>query len=178
MTATVANETEPQYENPGTWVRDAWGVAGVERLRARSIPAGISEAEWDMLRKHVLMDQPYAKIAVGYSEPPSRIRQFIEAATRSLIPSQSMTTEAAGAGGDVRTVSALIGAQSFYTAIGSPFGNDPGQVGPTLQALANHGGVLEAIRDALRSDPLEMPSGNTTAIAPATSRELLKGEDE
>lgn len=177
--ATVAPIQRPTVEraNPDTWVRQAWEAAGAEKLDLRDIPAGISEAEWDMLYKHVRLQQPYDEIGVGYSEPGSRIRQFVEAATRQLLPKESIRSEAGEFAGDTRAVSALIGAQDFYRALGSPMGGDPGLVGPFFHALANHSGAIDAVRAAIDADPVQMPSGSVVEIAPASSAEVV-GERE
>lgn len=174
-------QDQEKMPNPDTWVREAWGRAGEgarDRLRGQLIPAGTAEAEWDMLQKHVLLEQPYAQIAKGYGEPASRIRGFVEDATRRLLPKESIQSEAGEFGGDTRAVDALIGAQRFYAAIGSPFGGDPGMVGPTLAALANHEGVIAAVRGALEAQPVELPTGSSVEIAPATSAELLQRNDD
>lgn len=177
MSAT-ATKTTGTTNNPNTWVRDTWERAGIRDMDARSLPAETAEAEWDMITKHVLRGMSYAEIAANYSEPASRIRGFVEAATRRLLPKESIQSEAGEFGGDVRAISALVAAQNLYVALGSPFGGDPAVIGPFFQAIAQEEGVIHAIRAALSDVRIELPSGSAVAIAPANTAAVVGGESD
>lgn len=166
-------KTEP---NPDTWVRGAWEratAAGIEILGQENPPPGLTETDWYIVRRHVLNGHPFAAIARSFSEPASRIQEFAEAATRAVIPEFSIGAMAEAIGGDAveaaGRVAIFTGAENLYRALGSPLGEDPGAVGQFFQAIAQNAGIVQAIRESLDANVIEMADlGSPIAVTSAT----------
>jgi hypothetical protein len=114
-------------------------------------PAGINNTEWRILVRFCVMGQTWQEIAKAYSVTPAQARFFAEDAARRLYPERCMVAQARALGhqGVAITSDAPIVAacETFYSAIGSPFGATPEGLTSFVSALANDPVVVRFMRD-------------------------------